>query len=155
MASTYRIADEPVGPLTSKLVVQPMYPLLALMVAGGWLGWPWLVFNGLAMKSPTRVVEVVLGVVGVLGSIALFWLLALLVGNDVVPIAAAPYGWLFIRVFQLGLAYAIQLRQERTFEIYRYYGGAVQTALPALIAGIVLRFKLGNMVPKWVDGLFF
>ena len=43
----YQIPDEPrPGPLR-QLVVAPTWPLLATMLAGCWLAWPWFCFNGL------------------------------------------------------------------------------------------------------------
>ncbi|MHB8878931.1 MAG: hypothetical protein ACYC8T_34960, partial [Myxococcaceae bacterium] len=125
----YRLADEPVGSVTSRLVVAPLFPLLAFMLAGGWLGWPWLVFNGFAVKSPTRWKELAVAAAGLGGTVALFIGIVVLLMNNVVEKPALPYLFLGITVFQLGCAYLIHQLQERTFEVYRYYGGEVKNGV--------------------------
>ena len=68
---SYQIADEPVETTLAAYVVNPTAPLLAAMVAGSWLSWPWFAFNAIAMGSPTKKKELTLCAIA-LGGTALF-----------------------------------------------------------------------------------
>ena len=54
MTAAYTIPDEPRASPFNHLVVRPNGPLLAAMLCGGWMTWPWFAFNSIAMGSPTR-----------------------------------------------------------------------------------------------------
>jgi len=41
----YRIADEPRPGALSQLAVNPLWPLLAVMLGGTWIAWPWFALN--------------------------------------------------------------------------------------------------------------
>ena len=49
---TYQIADQPIDSSLRDHVVRPGAPLLAVMLCGTWLAWPWFAFNAIAMGSP-------------------------------------------------------------------------------------------------------
>ena len=51
---SYTLADEPQPSGLQHLVVNPLWPLFGFMFGGAWLAFPWYVFNGFAMGSPTR-----------------------------------------------------------------------------------------------------
>ena len=51
---SYRIGDEPRPGALARVAVDPMWPLLAVMLGGVWLSWPWFVLNGVVVGSPTR-----------------------------------------------------------------------------------------------------
>lgn len=137
---SYQIADEPHETSLGAYVVRPGVPLLAAMVAGSWLSWPWFAFNAIAMGSPTKKKEIAL----VIGAFAGTAVLAMIV------IALARAGWLpagiptrlavlGIATFKLGMTYYISTVQERTFHVYQYYGGSVRNAAAILSAGYWLR----------------
>ena len=54
MRGGYAIADEPEASRLAHLTVRPSMPLLALMLGGAWIAWPWFALNAYAMGSPTR-----------------------------------------------------------------------------------------------------
>src|SRR5690606_15917739 len=46
---SYRIEDEPGSSALERAIVDPRWPLLASMFAGGWLAFPWFVVNAFAL----------------------------------------------------------------------------------------------------------
>ena len=48
---SYTIPDEPRPSPWNHLVVRPNAPLLASMLCGAWLAWPWFVVNAIAMGA--------------------------------------------------------------------------------------------------------
>jgi hypothetical protein len=137
---SYEIADEPSpsGDL-GKLVFQPNAPLLAAMMCGAWLAWPWFILNSIAMGSPTRQREIKLSLLAVGGTVALGMLVFGLVDAGIIESALAlRIALLGITCWKLGMAYLVSTVQSRTFHVYRYYGGAVQNAGYVLFAGMQL-----------------
>jgi hypothetical protein len=120
----YSIRDEPQSGPLSAYAVNPMWPLLAVMFAGAWLGWVWFAFNAVALGTPTRRQEH--AIVGVAFTATAAFAVAL------------RLALLVITVWKLGLSYALYLVQRRTFHIYEYYGGAVRNGLGVVIAGAIV-----------------
>lgn len=137
---SYQIADEPHETSLAAYVVNPSAPLLASMVAGAWLSWPWFAFNAIAMGSPTKRKEIGLCVAALVGTAALGWAVIALVHAGVItrgiPLRLAL---LAITAFKLTLTYYISTVQNRTFHVYQYYGGSVRAAAGVLSAGYWLR----------------
>lgn len=132
-ASVYRLPDEPLPSGLSRYAVDPLWPLLTLMLAGGGFGLLWFAFNTAALGSPTRWRE--------WGCVALS-----LIGGPVLAVtiyAAEQYGWLSASLLpyamlstlllKLGVAYALYLMQQRCFEIWEYYGGQARNGLFLMI----------------------
>ena len=57
--NVYEIIDEPRASRASSLAVDPLWPFLATMLGGAWLGWPWFLVNSHALGSSTKGREVV------------------------------------------------------------------------------------------------
>jgi hypothetical protein len=150
MPEPYRIADEPRPGTLSRFAVQPFWPLLAVMFGGPWLSWPWFVFNGFAIGSPTRNRELTLAVVGFAGNVVVSLLVGLLVVRELVPDSARPYLFLVGVVWKLGVSYRLFSLQARTFGLYVYYGGAVQSGAIVLVAGYFLGRSL---LPRVLDAV--
>jgi hypothetical protein len=148
----YSIPDEPRPGVLQKLVVEPMWPLLAAMMAGCWLAWPWLCFNAYAMGSPTARREVALCALGLVGNVvlgsALLWAGSVGLVRDPLVfelLLLAVTGW------RLGISYVVVELQSRTFHIYAHYDGPVRSGRVALLLGILARsFVLGL-----VDGMLW
>jgi len=137
---TYQIADEPHETSLAAYVVHPNAPLLAAMVAGAWLSWPWFAFNAIAMGSPTKKREIGLCLGAFAGTAALASLLiALVEGELITSRLVIRLGVLAIVAFKLTITYYISTVQNRTFHVYQYYGGAVRAAGAILSAGYLLR----------------
>lgn len=138
MSATYRILDEPRPGALGHLVVNPVFPLLSLMMAGAWLGVPWFIFNSFAMGSTTRRKETVLAVLVVPGTLLLAILLGMLLKVDVLTKAAAPYAGVGLTVWKLAVGYALYNLQQRSFALHEYYGGVVRNGALVLVASIFL-----------------
>ena len=75
----YHIPDEPVPSRWNHLVVDPLWPLLAVMFAGSWLAFPWFAFNGFVMGAHNRYKTLFLSSVALAGNITVILLIAFLV----------------------------------------------------------------------------
>ncbi|HEY0194071.1 MAG TPA: hypothetical protein VGC42_23295 [Kofleriaceae bacterium] len=151
---SYQIADQPTESSLRAYVVRPSMPLLAAMLAGAWLAWPWFAFNAIAMGSPTRKRELGLcaAAFAITGALAL--ILIALVRREIIPVEGMPlrFALLAIVTFKLGISYYLATIQGRTFAIYEYYGGPIRDANRVLGAGRILRFVVINLIdhPLWI-----
>jgi hypothetical protein len=137
---SYEIADEP-EPHESlgNLVFDPTAPLLAGMLCGAWLAWPWFIVNSIAMGSPTRRREITLCLAALAGSVALALMVYGLVDAGVIESKVTlQIALLMITAFKLGMAYAVSTLQSRTFHVYTYYGGGVRNAAYVITIGMYL-----------------
>lgn len=153
MQASYHIEDEPLPGPWQHLAVQPFWPLLAMMLAGSWLGLPWFVVNGFAVGSPTRWREAALAAAGFAGSAALTLLLILLIAGGVISSTALPYATVGITVWKLVVGYLLFLWQRRSIHLYEHFGGTLANGLPVvLIAAFLGRRLLAKAVthPFWL-----
>jgi len=150
---SYQIADEPIETSLRAYVVRPSVPLLAIMVGGAWLSWPWFAFNAIAMGSPTRRKEVALCAAAFVGTGLLGALVIALLRAGVIP-EGMPLrlAVLAIVTFKLTITYYISMVQERTFHVYEYYGGTVRAAGKILTAGYLLHGLVVGLSdnPLWI-----
>lgn len=150
---SYQIADEPHETSLAAYVVRPGVPLMAAMVAGSWLSWPWFAFNAIAMGSPTKKKEIALVIGAFAGTAVLAMIVIALVNAGLLP-AGMPtrLAVLGIVTFKLGMTYYISTVQERTFHVYQYYGGSVRNAAVILSAGYWLRGLVIGLSddPLWI-----
>jgi hypothetical protein len=150
---TYQIADEPVETSLRAYVVRPSAPLLASMLAGAWLSWPWFAFNAIAMGSPTRRKEIALCIAAFAGTGLLGALVIELARAGVImPGAPLRLALLGIVTFKLAITYYISMVQERTFHVYEYYGGPVRAAGRILTTGYLLNGLVIGLSdhPLWI-----
>ena len=137
---SYSIIDEPAPGRLRTIAVHPQWPLLASMLCGAWLAWPWFVLNGIALGTPTRRREALTIGAGLLATIALAWGLILLVDRQVIESSIAiRLALLLFFGFKLAVSYAAVLLQARSFATYEYYGGKVRSGVVPIAAGMVLR----------------
>jgi hypothetical protein len=142
MAQGYRILDEPAPGKLAHLSVNPFWPMLALMLDGSWLGWPWLALNSLAIGSATQRRE--------LFGIAAGWSLGALLVHALLTIGAREWiaeGWLAyvaiaVPALKLTCGYAVFRMQDRSFALYEYFGGRVRNGMLIVAAGFILRSEL-------------
>jgi hypothetical protein len=150
---SYQIADEPIETSLRAYVVRPSAPLVAIMLGGAWLSWPWFAFNAIAMGSPTRRKELALCAAAVLGTGVLGALVIALARAGIIT-AGAPLrlAVLAIVTFKLTITYCIAMVQDRTFHVYEYYGGPVRAAGAILGAGYLLRDLVIGLSddPLWI-----
>lgn len=137
---TYKVMDEPAPGRLRTIAVHPQWPLLASMLCGAWLAWPWFVLNGIALGTPTRRREALTIGAGLLATIGLAWVLLLLVDRRVIESTLAlRLALLLFFGCKLAVSYATVLLQARSFGTYEYYGGKVRSGVAPIVAGIVLR----------------
>ncbi len=141
-AAGYHIEDEPLPGPWQRLAVQPFWPLLAMMLAGSWLGLPWFVVNGFAVGSPTRWREAAMAAAGFAGSVALVVLLFVLAGTGVVSSTAVPYAAVGITVWKLVVGYLLFLWQRRSIHLFEHFGGTLANGLPVALVGALLGRRL-------------
>jgi hypothetical protein len=150
--AVYHIEDEPLPGPWQHLAVQPFWPLLAMMLAGSWLGLPWFVVNGFLVGSPTRWREAALAAGGFAGSLALTYLLVLLTFHGVLSETALPYAAVGITVWKLVVGYLLFLWQQRSIHLYEHFGGTLANGLPVvLVAAFLGRGLIAKAVahPFW------
>ena len=136
--SGYRIADEPRPGAMEHLAVEPLWPFLAIMFGGAWLSWPWFVFNGFAVGSPTRQRELGIALGGFAVTAVMLVGLFYAVGVGWLPQESLPYALLALTVAKLAVTYWLHVLQSQTFEIYTFYGGVVRPGFVVLIAAYIL-----------------
>jgi hypothetical protein len=142
--ASYRIQDEPAPSGLGHLIVNPVFPLLSIMLAGAWLSLPWFIFNGFALGSPTRRKELALAVAAPLGLLALSTVLAILAALLELPKGSLPYFQVLLIVWKLAVAYWLFDLQKRGFALHEHFGGQVRNGAPVLIAGFLLRGTVLN-----------
>ena len=137
---SYAISDEATPGRLSRFAVHPQWPLLASMLCGAWLAWPWFVFNGVALGTPTRRREAITVGIGLGVTAALAWLLLFLIEREVLEsVLTIRLALLVFFGVKLAISYATVLLQMRTFATFEYYGGEVRSGVPVIVAGIALR----------------
>jgi len=150
--AAYTISDEPRPSKLRHLVFHPSGPLLASMLGGAWLAWPWFVLNSIALGSPTRRKEIAIAIVAVLGSLALAVLVVALDDAKLLETKTrVELAILGITVWKLGCAYWVCIVQSRTFHVYTYYGGTARPVMVPLLVGFALRSTVMGLVahPLW------
>lgn len=107
MRGGYHVVDEPMPGRLAESVVSPSWCLFAVMFGGTWLSWPWFVWNGFALGSPTRRREAVWAAAGFVGAVAYLFVLGFLLDEGLLPDAAAPYGLLLLSTWKVTVSYLL------------------------------------------------
>jgi hypothetical protein len=139
MATAYRIVDEPAPSRFSNLVVNPFWALLALMLGGAWVGFPWFAFNSVAIGSATVRKELALSFAGLAGAAAIAAFLLHLSDVGTLTRDLIPYAGTVLILWKLGIGYALHETQAPSFQLYTYFGGRSRKGLLVVIGGLVLR----------------
>jgi hypothetical protein len=147
---TYQIADEPAaGDRRGYFVFRPDAPLLGAMLCGSWLAFPWFAVNALALGSPTARREVTLAAFALAIKVALAFTIYALVDAGVIESRLAlRLALLGLSACKFGMAYALSIIQARTFEVYEYYGGAVQRTFIVIVAARYVTPLLFGLSPS-------
>ena len=136
MTTLYRLPDEPRPGTLSRFTVNPIFPLLALMMGGAWLGLPWFLFNGRAMGSATRRKEAWLALAVPVGMALLLVLFSVLRSQGLLNRVSMRYATVGLIVWKLAVGYTLLNLQQRSFALYEYYGGGVRNGVLVLMGGI-------------------
>lgn len=148
---SYQIADEPQGTPLTAWVCRPNVPLLAMMLCGAWMAWPWFILNAFALGSPTKKRELTLVLVGIAGTAVMAWLTIMAAERDI-SLTALRFMLLAIATWKLSIANWISTLQARTFHVYEYYGGTTRNPRQIIGAGYSIRRLLLTSFenPLWI-----
>lgn len=149
---SYRIDDEPQPGALAQWVVDPLWPLFAIMFGGAALSWTWFVWNGFAVGSPTKQRELALAVGGLVGSFALLIGIVSLNQAGVLSDVGVRYAQVGLTVWKLGVSYWLYVLQGRSFHLYQYFGGAVKSGFMLAFLGGYLFHRA--MVGSGLDGFW-
>ncbi|MEL7059361.1 MAG: hypothetical protein AAGN46_04955 [Acidobacteriota bacterium] len=148
-AGGYRIVDEPRPGALAQVAVDPLWPLLAMMLAGVWLAWPWFVLNGLAVGSPTRRREAVWAVLGLVGAFALLLAIAWSDGQGLLPAPWDQVAVLAVVVWKLFVSYRLYVLQARSFGLYEYFGGTRRNGLAVVVVAFLVAPAILGALPDF------
>lgn len=135
MRARYHIPDEPRPSGLVRYAVDPMWPLLSVMLAGHGIGGLWFIFNSHALGSPHKLRDWALGLGAILLSTIL--LFALLIAYENAHVLTEPqfqYALLSVPVVRLTAAYMLYISQSTSAELLQYFGGTLRNGLAALVA---------------------
>ena len=138
--TSYQIADEPAPGNLARFAVNPVFPLLALMLGGVWLAFPWFAFNSIAVGSPTRRAELAWLVGGLLAFVVICVAIIAAYESGLISENGLPYAILALVVAKIGVGYAVHVLQSRTIEIYEHFGGVLQNG----VWGVAAAFFVGD-----------
>jgi hypothetical protein len=148
--ATYQIADEPAPGNLARFAVNPVFPLLALMLGGVWLAFPWFAFNSIAVGSPTRRAELAWLVGGLLAFSAICVAIGASYEAGLISEAGLPYAFLVLVVAKIAVGYVVHVLQSRTIEIYEYFGGVLKNGVWGVAAAFFVGDRLIQDVPALV-----
>ncbi len=145
-AARYRIPDEPRPTGLIRYAVDPMWPLLALMLSGNALGLAWFAFNSRALGSAGAAREWTYIAASLIGCV----LLALSIGwgrqNGFLENSAIQYAALAFPALKLSLGYALYVSQSRSTELILHFGGVLRNgAVGLLVCFLVARGVLDTL----------
>ncbi|MCP4693102.1 MAG: hypothetical protein GY859_33980 [Desulfobacterales bacterium] len=149
----YTIIDEPKPGKWEHLATSPFWPLLGLMLGGGWLGFTWFVFNAIAMGCPERGKTIGLALCGLAGALAIGLGIGWFIHLEILDDGNIRYALLTITVWKLWIGYRLFILQSGTFHLFEYFGGSVKSGLLPLMIGMLVgrKFVLGLVAsPLWI-----
>ncbi|HET9957148.1 MAG TPA: hypothetical protein VFQ61_21775 [Polyangiaceae bacterium] len=148
MADEYQIIDEPARSRLDHLATDPFWVLLATMLGGAWLGWPWFIVNSLAVGSMHRVREISAIVVGLGVAMALTAFGLWLVMQGHLGNRALPYAMTVLVVWKLAVSYWVMLWQAPSYELALHFRGVSRNGALLAFGGMFLR---GMVLPALPD----
>lgn len=128
-------------------VVNPMWPMLALMFAGVWVAWPWFLLNEALMKSDDLRRQAKLVLLGLLGSTVIAAVILAMVKFELLGVREARYVVLLLVTWKLGVSYVLHARQLESFALWQYFGGQGRNGMYVMIAAALLAEPLFAKLP--------
>ncbi len=141
----YRIIDEPQPGALANIAVSPVWPLFAYMFGGAWFAWFWFVANGFALGSPTRLREAALVAGGFIGVVVIWFITGLVFDAGILHKEQVLYALLVVTLWKLGITYWLFELQNRSFDLYQYFGGTVRSGMYVVVAGYLTRTAVLNV----------
>lgn len=149
----YAILDEPRPGTFSRFALNPVWPMLTLMMISSGAAWAWFVFNSFAQGSPFKRSELTWIGAGVGLSFAYVLVLFGGVGQYDLPKQAIPYLLMGLTVIKLTVAYRVYLYQARSFELFEYFSQTPvkNGSLPFVLLWVASgQLKLSTLLPPLV-----
>lgn len=137
-AARYRIPDEPRPTGLIRYAVDPMWPLLALMVSGNALGLAWFAFNSRALGSANAAREWTYIAASLIGCVLLTLAIDSADRNGLLQDSAIQYAVLAFPALKLSLGYALYVSQSRSTELILHFGGVLRNGAVGLLACFLL-----------------
>jgi hypothetical protein len=149
MSASYRIADEPQPSHLSRITVNPVWPLFAMMFAGPMVSWCWFIINGWAMGSPSQKKEIKTSLLGFVGAMIIVFVVFLLAGQKVLQPGWIPYALIGLTLWKLGVSYQLYRLQATAFSLFEYFHGKTRNGVLGVVAGVVLIRTITLDSPFW------
>jgi hypothetical protein len=144
-APAYRIVDEPRGSRLAHLATKPYFPLLALVLGGPWISWPWFAVNAAALGGLTRRREMLLVAAGFAGSAAIVGAIWALYDVSLLTPRSQPYAFLVLTLWKLGVSYWLYELQERAAELRQHYAGKLANGMGLVVVALIARSALASL----------
>lgn len=149
MHESYKIIDEPAPTAISRIAVNPVWIFLASLFGGAGIGLLWFALNAFAISSASRLRELGLVCVGLVGTPLIFVTLGALTQLGWLGSGLVPYLHLVVTGFQLMVIYLLHLSQHKSYELFSLYGGTGKNALLLVVALAFLRPQLAKVLGVW------
>jgi hypothetical protein len=149
MPESYKIIDEPAPSAVSRLAVNPVWIFLASLFGGTGIGLLWFALNAFALSSASRLRELGLVGVGLVGTPLIFATLSAALNAGWLGPGLVPYLQLVVTGFQLLVIYLLHLSQHKSYELFSLYGGAARNGLLVVVALAFLRPQLAEALGVW------
>ncbi len=136
----YRIPDEPRPTGLIRYAVDPLWPLMALMLAGNGIALLWFAFNMRALGSPAVLRESGYIIASLAGCVLAVLAIGGAADYGYLQGSAVKYAALALPAIKLSLGYALYLSQSRSAEIVIHYGGVLRNGA----VGLLVCFLVGR-----------
>ena len=133
----YAIIDEPKPGKLARFVVRPYWAVVALLVAGAWLAFPWLIFNAHALGSPSKSREIG-GAMAYFAAATGLATAVVVVGGLGLPAIIGSFLMLSVTVMKAGVAFWATTLQSRSFAQLESLGGRPMNPCFVLVVGWIL-----------------
>ena len=130
--------------------VNPVWPLLATMLGGVWMGSTWFALNAIALGGERKVRQFVAIGVGLAGAFGLALFFGVLVFRETISKESLEYGLILVTGWKLAIAYLLFQWQRREFQLYEYYVGPTRNGLYVALAGLFLRGIVIGAIPEGI-----
>lgn len=152
-SATYSLVDEPHPGRLAPLAADPVWPLLAFMFGGAWLGWIWFGVNGSALGSPTRRRQWLLIVAGIAGTLVIglaggFAIANKLLGRELSWIVLAA-----VTLWKTAVSYGVYALQREGAGLLSGSGHRLRNGVLVVVLGFLARPAVAALVPQGVLAL--
>ncbi len=142
----YTIADEPRPGALQRFAVNPLFPLLGLMLGGTYLGFAWFALNAFALGSSRAGRELGYAIAGAAGTTVLLFCLGILHSSELISLTTLRYVMQLVIIWKLGFGYLIHQSQQVAQELIELYGGELSSG----ITGVIALALLHGWIQGWV-----